>query len=139
MTDLEIAKNSLCGHTICLCKNGQCLTSQKRGIAPMMEFISAGTDLCGYSVADLIVGKAVAMLFVKCGIVKVYAKTLSQSGKQFLEKYNVECQYENLVEKIINRQGTDICPMEKTVANCCDVNEAYQLLTNKLAELRAQK
>ena len=139
MTDLEIAKKELCGHTICLCKDGECLYSEKRGIAPMMDFITEGVDLNGYSVADLVVGKAAAMLFVKSGITQVYAKTISQSGKKFLEEHHVDCKYETLVDKIINRAGNDVCPMEKTVANCDDVNKAYQLLKAKLAELRAQR
>ena len=50
----------------------------------MMSSIADGVNLQGYSVADLIVGKAAAMLFVKCGIAGVYAKTLSQSGKAVL-------------------------------------------------------
>lgn len=50
----------------------------------MMSFIADGVNLQGYSVADLIVGKAATMLFVKCGIAGVYAKTLSQSGKAVL-------------------------------------------------------
>ena len=84
MSDLQIAKNNLSGHTICLCKDGDCVYSEKRGIAPMMSFIADGVNLQGYSVADLIVGKAATMLFVKCGIAGVYAKTLSQSGKAVL-------------------------------------------------------
>ena len=53
MTDLQIAKNNLSGHTICLCKNGECLYSEKKGIAPMMDFIASGANLEGYSVAAL--------------------------------------------------------------------------------------
>ena len=135
MTDLQIAKNNLLGHTICLCKDGNCLFSEKKGIAPMMNFIADGVDLAGYSVADLVVGKAAAMLFVKCGITKVFAKTLSISGKNTLKMHGIPCEYETLTEKIINRDGTDICPMEKAVLNCDDVENAYLLLRDKLMEL----
>ena len=136
MTDLQIAKNNLHGHTICLCKDGQCLFSEKRGIAPMMGFIAEGVDLSGYSVADLVVGKAAAMLFVKCGIRKVFAQTLSNSGKNFLQLHGVECEYETLAEKIVNRTGTDVCPMEKAVANADDVEEGYLLLQKQLANMK---
>ena len=60
-----MAKENLSGHTICLCKDKNIFFIDKRGIAPMMGFIADGVDLKGYSVADIIVGKAVAMLFVK--------------------------------------------------------------------------
>lgn len=135
MTDVQLAKENLLGHTICLCKDGNCIFSNSRGIAPMMGFIADGVDLAGYSVADVVVGKAVAMLFVKCGIVNVYAKTLSTSGKEMLERHGIACEYEMLTDKIINRAGTDICPMEKTVMRTDDVEEAYRLLKNKLQSM----
>ena len=122
MTDTEIAKQHLDGHSICLCKNGEYFTDDGKGISPMMKFISQGIELSGYSAAVVIVGKAAAMLFVKSGIVSVYARTLSESGKSFLESHNIPCEYETLTEKIINRSGTDICPMEKTVDKISDVD-----------------
>ena len=136
MTDLQIAKNNLVGHTICLCKDGVCLYSEKRGIAPMMNFIKDGADLTGHCVADIVVGKAAALLFVKCGIKQVFAKTLSQKGKKILETYGVDYEYETLAENIINRAGTDICPMEKAVANTDDPEEAYAVLTNELNRMK---
>ena len=138
MNDLQIAKNNLSGHTICLCKNGECLYSEKKGIAPMMDLIASGANLEGYSVADLVVGKAAALLFVKCGIKNVFAKTLSENGKKILERFGIDYEYETLAEKIINRAGTDICPMEKAVANTDDSEEAFKILKNKLSELQSQ-
>lgn len=139
MSDLEIAENNLAGHTICLCRDGTCLFSERRGIAPMMGFIADGVDLSGYSVADLVVGKAAALLFVKCKIKRVFAKTLSKGGKEILEKYGVEYAYGTLTEKIINRAGTDVCPMEKAVADTEDAEEAYILIKNQLEILEANK
>ncbi len=139
MTDLQIAKNSLAGHTICLCKDGNCIFSEKRGISPMMGFIADGINLNGYSVADIVVGKAVAMLFVKSGIKSVFAKTLSLSGKKIFELFNIDYEYETLTEKIINRQGDDICPMEKAVADTLDIDEAYILLKNQLELMKKAK
>ena len=139
MTDLQTAKNNLAGHTICLCKDGACLYSERRGIAPMMNFIESGADLAGYSVADMVVGKAAALLFVKSGIKSVFAKTLSEYAKRVLELYGVDYEYGILTERIINREGTDICPMEKAVMNTDDPEEAYVILKNKLAELKPRR
>lgn len=136
MTDLQIAENNLDGHTICLCKCGECLFSEKKGIAPMMGFIADGIDLEGYSVADLVVGKAAALLFVKCKIKAVFAKTLSKSGQEVLKCHDIPVEYETLAEKIINRDGTDICPMEKTVLQTSDPEEGYILLKNKIQSMR---
>ena len=136
MTDLQIAVKNLEGHTICLCKDGKCLYSESRGISPMMNFIADGVDLAGYSVADLIVGKAAALLFVKSGIKEVYAKTLSEGGKKVLGDNGVPVTYQTLTEKIINRAGTDTCPMEKAVAEASDPETAYALLKQTLSALK---
>ena len=136
MTDIQIAKSNLEGHTICLCKSGDCLYSESRGIAPMMGFIERGLNLSGYSVADAVVGKAVALLFVKCGIKSVFAKTISEYALAVLEQYGVEYEYQTLTPKIINRDGTDICPMEKSVINTDDPEEAYSILKQKLASMK---
>lgn len=132
MTDLENAKRHLEGHTLCLCKGGAYLFSEARGISPMMEFLGSGADLSGYSAADLVVGKAAAFLFVLGGIKAVFAKTLSVSGKKVLEEHGIPCAFETLTERIINRAGTDVCPMEKTVEHCTDPAQAYFLLKSRL-------
>ena len=139
MTDLQTAKENLAGHTICLCKNGNCLYSEKRGISPMMNFIADGTDLAGYSVADIVVGKAAALLFIKCGIKEVFAKTLSQSAKKVLEENGVPVTFQTLTEKIINRAGTDMCPMEKAVLSTSDPEEAYTLLKHTLSTITKEQ
>lgn len=135
MTDLQTAKSNLARHAICLCKGGKCIYSEKRGIAPMMEFIAEGVDLSGYSAADRVIGKAAALLFVKCGIAAVYAENLSESGKAILDKNNIPYEYKTLTQKIINREGTDICPMEKAVLYCNDAERAYKLLKDRLEHM----
>lgn len=136
MRDLELAKSHLDGHSICLCKNGNMITDDSRGIAPMMKLIAAGTDLRGYSAADLIVGKAAAMLFAKAGIASVFGAVMSETALHYLEQHGIPAEYNTLTEKIINRLGTDICPMEKTVAAIDDAEQGYAALKQKIAELK---
>ncbi len=136
MSDLENAKIALKGHTIALCKGDKILTSDKKGITPMVEFIDSGINLKGYSVADLIVGKAVAMLYVKAEIVAVYAKTISKPAIQVLKNNHISLYYDILTDKIINRKGNDVCPMEKVVLDIDNVDTAYHLIKNKLKQLK---
>ena len=103
----------------------------------MVGFLEDGLNLNGYSAADLIVGKAAALLFVKAGVKNVFAKVLSAGGKRVFEKFGICFEFETLTENIINRSGTDICPMEKTVLNVEDPNEAFTLLSEKLKSLKA--
>lgn len=139
MTDLELAIKALPGHSIALCKDGQILTNDKRGIAPMADWIAEKKDLAGYCAADLIVGKAAAMLFLKAGIRSVYADTLSESGKNFLEDHGIPVRFRHLTPMIENRSKTDICPMERTVLDVADAETGCRLLLEKLAALRAGK
>ena len=138
-TDLQLAKNNLTGHTICLCRDGKILVSDRKGIAPIMGLIAGEVDIAGYSVADTVVGKAAALMFVKCGVAAVYAKTLSNGGKSVLEKYGIYFEYDVLTERILNREGTDQCPMEKTVQDTDDIEKAYVLLQEKLKSMQDNK
>lgn len=138
MTDIETAVQNLDGHSICLCRDGEFFTDDGRGISPMMRFIAEGKKLEGYSAADVIVGKAAAMLFRKAGIVSVHGRVMSESGRSFLENCGIPCTYEVLTERIINRQGTDICPMEKAVEETDDVETGYAALKKRLEELRSR-
>ena len=138
MTDIEIAINNLNGHSICLCRSGRIFTDDGRGISPMIRFIDENKDLCGYSVADVIVGKAAAILFVKAGISAVHGKVMSESGKAYLESHSIPCTYDILTKRIINRHGTDICPMEKTVAEIDDAETGYIALKSRLNEIKKQ-
>ena len=132
MTDLEIAIANLGGHSICLCRNGDYFTEDGKGISPIMRLIDENRKLKGFSVADVIVGKAAAMLFVKEEIVSVYGKIMSYGAITFLEHHGIHFEYDELTKNIINHQGTDICPMEKTVDSLSDVNDAYKALLQKI-------
>ena len=138
MTDLELAKNNLVGHAVCFAKDGKIIVLDGRGVAPLLKIIDEKC-LDGFSVADRVVGKAAAMLFAKMGIKAVCGKVMSKAGKSYLESKHIVCECESLVDKIINRAGTDICPMEKTVQDVFDEDEAYLLLARKVEELRSAK
>ena len=136
MTDLEKAKLLLNNHSICLCKGAETIFDDSKGIAPMMNFIAMGKDLKGWSAADVIVGKAAAMLFTKAGVKSVYGKVMSKKALDYLTSHSIECSFEKLCERIINREGNDICPMEKAVARTEDFEEGYLALKKKMEQMR---
>ena len=136
MTDIELAKAHLDGYSICLCKSGAFFTDDGRGISPMIRLIDEGRDLRGYSVADIIVGKAAAMLFIKAEIREVYGEVMSRAGYDFLQQHGIPCTYGTLTEMIINRKGDGICPMEQTVALIDDPEKGCTALKKRMMELR---
>lgn len=102
----------------------------------MMRFIEERRDLRGYAVADIIIGKAAALLFIKAGIREVYGEVMSKAGYDLLLQHAIPCACGTLTEKIINRKGDGVCPMEQTVARIDDPEEGYIALKTRLSELR---
>lgn len=137
MTDSEKARHALPGHSMALCRGDRLLTCDSRGIAPMIDYMEVGQNLSGFSVADVIVGKAAALLFVRAGIAAVYARTLSEGGKAILEAHGIPVEYDLLTPAIRNRADTGLCPMEETVADTDDPELAYRLIRERLNSLRA--
>lgn len=137
MSDIEKAKEKLAKDTTCvLVKEDKIILSKDKGIAPILKLINAGENLENFSLADRIVGKAVAMLVVYSKIREVYAEVLSEKGEEVLKKHNIKYSYKTLTENIINRKGDDICPMEKTVSKIYDATLAYHALKKKVEELK---
>ena len=134
--NVDVAKKLLVGDKTCiLVKGDEIIESEERGIKPMMALISNATDLSGFSVADKIVGKAAAMLFVLAQIEEVYAEVISEKGIKILEEHSIPYSYLTKTDSIINRKGDDICPMEKTVMEIDNPKEAYEALYQKIRSL----
>ena len=131
---VEILKGE--NHTCVLCKGETVFASDEKGIKPMVNFIDSGILSEGFCAADKIVGKAAAMLFCLAKVKAVYAEVMSRSGLEFLQKHNIICEYETLTDKIINRKGDGICPMEKAVAEIDDCNEAFIAIKETMKKLQ---
>ena len=137
MKDVDVAKNLLVDDKTCvLVLNDKIIERKERGIMPIMALLQENFDLQGYSVADRIVGKAAAYLFVYAGIKEVYSEVISESGIEVLEKYHIPYSYGTKTDVIINRKGDDICPMEKTVKDIDEPSKAYEALKEKVAALK---
>ena len=138
MNDLENARAVLEREdlSVVLCRGTSVLTSGKHGVAPMLDFLSSGEDLRGYSAADKIVGKAAALLFVKTGVVAVWGEVMSKAALPVFDSHGISCSCRTLVDRIVNRAGTGSCPMELTVAGIDDPDKAETALRQKLAALR---
>lgn len=101
----------------------------KRGILDLLALVQANDDiLANAMVADKVVGKGAAALMVLGGVRQVYADVISESALSLFKQSGVEVSYGKLVDKIINRTGTDICPVEKLCAHCDTPRECLPLI-----------
>ena len=139
MKDIFLAKAALPGHSIAIAREGKVLTDDARGISPMLDLIGKGEDLRGAAVADLVVGRAAALLFLYAGVCEVYAAVISRPALATLMGAGVLCRYDTLTEHIVNRTGDDICPMEKAVLTVTDPAIAYPLLLAKRDAMRKRR
>lgn len=136
MSDIDRAKAALRGHSVAVCRAGEVMTRDGRGIAPLLAIASEESALRGASVADLIVGKAAAMLMTYAGVSEVYAEVMSEAGERTLSEHDIPHSCGLLVPYIIDRTGKDVCPMERAVADVSDPAEAYAVLSARLEELK---
>ena len=126
---LEQAKSLLItsASTIAVVSNGEVFTSQERGVKPLLHLLSEKKGfLKGASVADKVIGKAAALLMVLGEIKEVHTLIISEPAIKVFEKYNIPCFYDKKVDRIVNRTGDGLCPMETL---CLDVDEPQEAFT----------
>jgi len=110
--------------------------SEKRGVAPILEKIDDDPEfLKGASVADRVIGKAAAMLLYKYGVAEIYAQVTSEYAAAYLSDKRVNFAYDKKAAYIVNRSGTDMCPMEKAVLDIDDADEGEVRIRNKIKSM----
>lgn len=134
MKKIEKAKTMLTDNVTfaAIGKKGE-YVSEKRGVAPITELIDSDPEfLEGAFVADRVIGKAAAMLLERYGVAEIFAEVTSEHAIAYLDDKNINFSYNKRVQYIINRDGTDMCPMEKTVLGTENSVEAEALIREKL-------
>lgn len=120
-------------------RDGREHVSDRRGIAPVLELLDTdATFLQGADVADKVVGKAAALLFVRGGVHSVYAKTISEKAAAVLWANGIAFACEETVPHIVNRAGDGMCPMERCVWEIDDPVAAEAALRRRVRELRGE-
>jgi len=88
--------------------------SKKSGVQGLLDFINThGAQYEGVVIFDKIVGQAVAYLAAYLKAKEVYGVTGSKLAAAALNKFCIEFHFQNTVSNILNRDKTDLCPMEK--------------------------
>ena len=111
-------------------------TSELKGIAPLINPMKENQLFFKDAiVVDRVIGKAAAMLLALSQVQYIYAYVLSRKAREILDAYKIDYDYEKLADYIVNRDHTGMCPMEKTVYDMTDLNEALAALIQKQEEL----
>lgn len=125
------------GTSMVLVKDDQIIyKADGRGVKPLLEAYETAPELMkGAVVVDKIIGKAAAMIAVLAEVQAVYGITTSQAGSDFLKKNGIEHAYDRKIDLISNREGSGICPLERSVLDEEDPQKGYEKLRSTIKEL----
>ena len=90
-----------------------------RGLDPLLRLLDAG-KLSGAVVADRVVGRAAAAIYVRGRAKRVYAELAGRGARELLEANGAVLEAAKTVEAILNHEQTGSCPMERAVAGLED-------------------
>ena len=108
--------------------NGEIREFHRQGVIDLFTLLTKEPQmLLGAQIADRVIGRGAALLMVKGRVQEVFAYVISKQALDILQQAGIPTTYATLQLYIINRAGTDICPVEKLTASTDDPDEAYEL------------
>ena len=122
-------------YTCVLVRDNTQFTATERGVKPLVRWLTEGLEARDFSAADRVVGRATAYLYRLLGVREVYAQVMSRAAAEVLEAGRIRHSCETLVDNIINRQGTGICPFEAAVLHIQDPHTALTAIREKMAQM----
>lgn len=133
MTDPQALKELLTDGCVMVYQNGEHITTlYEHGIKNILKLADSGCQ--GGAVADIIVGKAAAMVMAYMKIESVWASLISRPALEVFEQFQISCQYDKAVDLIKNRRGDGLCPMEQRVIDISNPKEAYEILKSVISQ-----
>lgn len=121
----------------CVIGNGATVRSfYGRGVSDLYRLLTEEPEfLRGAFVADKVVGRGAAALMILGGVKGVFARVISTPALEFFRTYGVDAAFATEVPHIINRQGTDWCPLEKRCIHAKTVEECREIIDRFVREL----
>lgn len=102
-----------------------------RGVADLYRLLKEEPEfLDGAFAVDKVVGKAAAALMILGGVRKVFADVISRPAHNLFRESRIKVNFTIEVSHIINRSGTDWCPLEKLCKNAVSAEECLPIITD---------
>ncbi len=111
------------------------LTSDERGVKPLLDWLDEGLDLTDGYAADRVVGNGAAFLYVLLNVKELYAHVLSRPAADTLKRHGIKVTYGTLTDAIQNRAKTGNCPIEDAVSGETDPEVALPKIRARLETL----
>lgn len=137
MKELYSVLKQLSDGCTCVAADGDVLLkSDKRGVAPLLDWLEQGYQLEGFTVADKVVGKGAAFLYLLLHVKYLYAAVISRPALELLRQNGVYVTFSTCVPAIRNRDNTGFCPIETAVLDCNSAQQALGKIKTRLQELK---
>lgn len=108
---------------------GEIIKFHNPGVKDLFELVETRSEaLEGASVADRVIGRGAALLLALGHVGQVHAQIISEPAVQVLKDYDIKVEYGKLVPNIINRNGTDICPVENLTMAMTQPEKAFTVI-----------
>ncbi len=125
---IALAKNKIKDNeaTFIIIKNNEIVYEDSGiGVSCIRRVINSNPTLLQDAIiVDKIIGKAACMLLIPYNVKAIHTLLISETAIKVLDEYKVNYAYETSAEYIINRTNDGMCPLEKSVLNITDFNEA---------------
>ena len=111
----EMKARLAAGASVVVARDGVIVAVEEgRGIGPLVKLLD-GMKLQGAIVVDKVIGCAAAAICAQGGAKKVFATLAGKGAAELLETRGVAFAAEKTVDRILNHEQKDSCPMEKAV------------------------
>ena len=106
---------------------GEVIEFRTPGVKDLFTLVATRQQvLDGAFVADRVIGRGAALLLVLGRVKQVFAQLISRQAVDVLNDAGIAVDYDTVVPNIINRDGTDICPVEKLTMNISQPSVAFE-------------
>ncbi len=103
--------------------------SREPMLKPLFRLAARQPELLnGAVLVDKIVGRAAAMLAVLGGVAQVVTPMAGEAAAEVLHQAGIALYARRIVPAIHNRDGSDLCPMEKLADTCASPQELFDRL-----------
>lgn len=111
--------------------NGVVVRDKRFGVMCLIE--NFNNEFGEVNIYDKLIGRGAALLMTKFNLKNVYAKTITTQAKEILGS-RCNLTYSREVENILNRDRSDLCPIEKISKDIDDLNVLYTELKDFYVE-----
>ena len=121
-------------HSCVVKSHDETRTFSRKGVADLAElYRTEPTFLKDALVADKVVGKGAAAILILGGVKRIHARLISKAALELLKGHPVQVDFDEKVHHIINRTGTDWCPIEKRMKGVPNAEECWVRIEDFLA------